>query len=98
MFKFISKFFKTEKPTPVRLSAIFIQPGVGSFVTNKQSVYFIDMNENAMENGSMIPNGEHTCQMAYYNDLVYAQDSVSKYWYNWNGKHWSSIVTEPPRT
>ncbi len=82
-------------PTPAPALA-YVTPGVGTFADASGHVYAIDSSGGAEENGSLIPGGDGTGAMEYYNGSVYGQDATTLEWYIWDQSHWNGPATAPP--
>jgi hypothetical protein len=77
------------------LSETILNPGDGnSFTDNSGNIYILTGNDVAVENGSPIPGGYGTAQMAFSNGTVYGQDNTSGNWFTWNQQNWNS--SSPP--
>lgn len=85
-------------PPPPQTGAIYIAPGVGSFVDVAGNVYTLTTNGVAEKNAVPILGGAGTSQMAFYNGAVYGQDAASKSWYTWNGSAWKPATAPPAAT
>lgn len=85
-------------PPPPQTGAIYIAPGVGSFVDVAGNVYTLTTNGVAEKNAVPILGGAGTSQMAFYNGAVYGQDAASKSWYTWNGSAWKPATAPPAPT
>lgn len=85
-------------PPPPPAAAIYIAPGVGSFVDTAGNVYTLTSGGIALKDAKAIPGGSGTAQVAFYNGAVYGQDAASKSWYIWNGTSWNAAAAPPAPT
>ena len=74
----------------------FITPGSGSFTDSAGNVYSIDAAGNAIENGTLIPDGDSTGAMEYSNGTVYGEYLTTGTWYTWNQSVWAGPAAAPP--
>lgn len=75
--------------------AVVIVPGSGSFTDAAGNVYTIDDQDNAVENGKLIPDGSDTAEMELFNGTVYGQDAASGQWFVWNQINWQAAPSDP---
>ena len=67
----------------------------GTFKDAAGNSYTLDASGNALENGSVIPGGSGTKEMAYANGTVYGEDGNTSQWYSWNQSTWTAAAAPP---
>lgn len=66
-----------------------ITPGNGSFTDTAGTLYTIDQDCNARQDGVVMAGGEQTVLMSYSDGIVYAWDRMTKSWWRWERQHWT---------
>jgi hypothetical protein len=86
-------------PPPANPPSNIIAAGDGSTLTDPAgNVFSVDASGNAIQNGSLIPEGLDTSALALVQGQIEGQDSRSQEWFTWNGSVWIPGAAGPDST